>query len=103
MAKKSYYYVLVFSDNGPVYVTSIDNTTRYAHWDKNEKPMVMSQVYAEDLAMGLNLNFNSCVVVKSPHEISGHPYNYEEFDCTFVRKENKDEQNNSDDNTTKWD
>ena len=96
MAKKYYYYVLVFDNGGPVYVTSVNNANRYAHWNKNEKPMAMSSSYAEDLAMGLNLNFNSCVVVKSPHEISGHPYNYEYFDCTFTRKENENEQHNSD-------
>ena len=91
MAKKSYYYVLVFSDEGPVYVTKVDNAKRISYWDKDEQPMSMSQSFAEDLAMGLNLNCNSCVVVKSPHEISGHPYNYEYFDCTFTRKENENE------------
>lgn len=96
MAKKSYYYVLVFTDNGPVYVTAVNNFERVSYWNKEEKPMSMSQSFAEDIAMGLNLNYHSCVVVKSPHEISGHPYNYEDFDCTFTRKENKNEQCNSD-------
>ena len=40
MAKSKYhYYVLVLSSDGPVYVTSIDNANKYAHWDKDKEPL----------------------------------------------------------------
>ena len=56
MAKSKYhYYVLVFSSDGPVYVTSIDNANKYAHWDKSKAPLEFSASYAEDLVMGLNM------------------------------------------------
>ena len=95
MAKSKYhYYVLVFSSDGPVYVTSIDNANKYAHWDKSKAPLEFSASYAEDLVMGLNMNFNSAVLVKSNHEIKGQPYRYDAYDCTFVEKseENKEEE-----------
>ena len=88
MAKKYYYYVLVFTNSGPVYVTSIDRNNKYAHWDKDKEPLELGSSYAEDLALGLNLNFNHSVVIKSTRKIENQPYRYEAFDCTFVdRKE----------------
>ena len=94
--KKNYYYVLVFTDSGPVYLTSIDRENKYAHWDREKAPMELGSSYAEDLVFGLNLNLNSSVVVKSTREITTQPYNYVDFECTFVRKESKDESDNSD-------
>lgn len=35
--KKYHYYVLVYTSNGPVYVTSVNNMTKVAHWNKEEK------------------------------------------------------------------
>ena len=86
MAKKNHYYVLVFTNAGPVYVTSINSNNKYAHWDKDKTPMEFSKSYAESLVMGLNLNFNSSVVVVSPFVITGHPYRYDRFDCEFIEK-----------------
>lgn len=87
MAKKYHYYVLVFTNDGPVYVTSIDSSNKYAHWDKEKEPMEFSSSYAEDLALGLCLNLNHSVVIKSVREITSQPYNYADYECTFVRKE----------------
>lgn len=91
MAKKYYYYVLVFLNTGPTYVTSIDNNNKYAHWDKDKAPLEFSASYAEDLVMGLNMNFNSAVLIKSVRKITGQPYNYEDYDCTFVEKKKEEE------------
>lgn len=92
MAKSKYhYYVLVFSSDGPVYVTSINNANKYAHWDKSKAPLEFSASYAEDLVMGLNMNFNSAVMIKSTREITGQPYNYEDYGCTFVEKKKEEE------------
>ena len=89
--KKNHYYVLVFTDGGPVYVTSIDNSNRWAHWDKDKKPMEFSKSYAEELVVGLNLNGNLSALVVYPFELDGHPYRYSEFECTFVRKDKEEE------------
>ena len=94
MAKnKYYYYVLVFSSTGPVYMTSIDKSNKYAIWDKSKEPLEVGESYGKDLVMGLNLNLNSAVLVKSNHEIKSQPYRYDTYDCTFVKKseENKEE------------
>ena len=91
--KKYYYYVLVFSNYGPVYVTSIDNNNQYVHWDKDKEPLEVGASYGEDLVIGLNLNFNHAVLIKSRVRIDHQPYRYEAYDCTFVNKseENKEE------------
>ena len=91
MAKNKYhYYVLVFTETGPVYVTSVDNSTKSVYWDRNETPMEFSQSYAEDLELGLNLNFHSAVLVKSRIVIENQPYRYSDFDCTFVEKKQEE-------------
>lgn len=73
--KTEYYYVLVFTEEGPVYVTSVERN--WAHWSKNETPMHFSKETAEQLAIGLSWNENSAVVVCSIVELPKHPYYYE--------------------------
>jgi len=89
--QKYYYYVLVFTNDGPVYVTGIENATKWAHFDKSEKPMEFSSSYAEDLAFGLTVNGNSAVSVKSRYEINHQPYNYDDYECKWTEKENKED------------
>lgn len=89
MAKKYHYYILVFSETGAVYVTSIDKSNKYAHWDKDKAPQEYPASVAEDLVFGLNCNFINAVLVKSPREIDTQPYNYDSFDCKFIPKEEK--------------
>lgn len=84
--KKNYYYVLVFTDNGPVYVTSVDNASHTAWWNKNEPPKAFPKYYAEDLVFGLRCNWHNAVVVSLPVEIDSQPYNYSSYYCTFVEK-----------------
>lgn len=90
MAKKYHYYVLVFSESGPVYVTSIEREHKVAHWDKDKKPLEFSSMTGEDLVLGLTANFHSVVLVKSDREIESQPYRYSHYDCKFVEKENED-------------
>lgn len=88
MAKKKYfYYVLVFTNEGPVYVTDIECGSKWAHWKKEEKPMEFNATYAEDLVLGLNLNFHHAVLIKSRFEIDHQPYRYEAYDLKFEKKE----------------
>lgn len=85
--KKYYYYVLVFTNEGPVYVTSVNNTNKYAHWNKNEAPKEFSATYAEDLVLGLNLNFHHAVLIKSRFEIDKQPYRYDSYEIKFEKRE----------------
>ena len=89
MANKNYYYVLVFTNNGPVYVTGLDNLTKTAFWNKEEKPLELGMYKSEDLVFGLNCNFTNAIVVKSKFKIESQPYNYNDFECEFIRKEGK--------------
>ena len=86
----NHYYVLVFANNGPAYVTSVDYSNRSARWDKDKAPYEFSKSSAEDLVLGLNLNFHQAVLVTSKFEIDYQPYNYKYYDCTFVEKEVKE-------------
>ena len=86
MAKKNHYYVLVFTNEGPVYVTSVNNAERVSHWEKDKAPMEFSKSYAEDLVAGLCWNGHTSALVTYPFEITGHPYRYDRFDCEFIEK-----------------
>lgn len=85
--KKYYYYVLVFTDAGPKYVTSIDSVDKVAHWNVDEKPRSMTKDDAEFLAVALSWNGNHSVMVTSTYEIESHPYNYADYKIEFVEKE----------------
>lgn len=77
MAKKqNYYYVLVMTNNGPVFVTSVDNSDKTAYWDKNEKPLEMGRYWAEDLTMGLGCNGYAAFTVYTKWELDNQPYRY---------------------------
>ena len=78
--KKNYYYVLVFTNGGPVYVTSVDYSNKTARWDKSEEPLEFSKSEAESLCFGLRCNFTSAVVVVMPTEVDTQPYLYDMFE-----------------------
>ena len=69
MALKYFYYVIVKSEQQAKFVTAIDNATKTASWERNEKPLAFSKSHAEDLAWCSNLNFYPAFVLKSYHEI----------------------------------
>ena len=85
--KKNFHYVLVFTDEGPVYVTSCNNATNYARWDKSEAPKDFPKYYAEEIAFGLRCNFHQAVMVTTKVELDCQPYNYKKWDCKFEKKE----------------
>jgi hypothetical protein len=83
---KNHYYILVFTDNGPVYVTSVNYAEKSARWEKDKAPKEFSRSTAEDLVFGLRCNWHNAVVVTLPVEIDCQPYNYKDYDCRFVEK-----------------
>ena len=88
MAKKNFYYVLVFTESGAKYVTKIPERN-YAEWNELEKPLDFNKSYAEDIAIGLCLNGYSAVVVMSPYEITTQPYNYEGYELRLQKRSDK--------------
>lgn len=89
--KKNHYYVLVMTDNGPMFVTSIGEH-HMCYWDEEKEPKEFSKAYAEDIAFGLRMNMFTAYLVVSPREEECQPYNYKAFNCTFTRKEREDEE-----------
>ena len=91
--KKNYWYVLVMTNEGPKFVTSVSYMDKTAHWDKTEKPLEMDKERATDLALGLNLNMHAAFVVCQPFEIDRQPYRYDmgqfEWKAEEVQNEGK--------------
>ena len=85
--KKNYYYVLVFANDGPAYVTSVDYRERSARWEKDKAPKAFTRTDAENLVFGLRCNWHNAVVVHLPIEIDYQPYNYKAFECKFEKRE----------------
>lgn len=90
--KKNYWYVMVMSDGGPVFVTKINYGDRTAEWNKLEKPLEMDKDRAQDLALGLNLNFHTAYAVCQPFELVTQPYRYEEWEIEWKEKEKEGEE-----------
>ena len=91
--KKNHYYVLVFAENGPAYVTSVNYSDRSARWDKDKAPKEFGKSDAENLVFGLCCNFFNAVVVMHRVEIECQPYNYKYYNCQFVEKEGNENEN----------
>lgn len=90
-AKKSHYYVLVFTHRGPAYVTGLgDHHT--AFWIRTEAPKEFSSSMADDITRGLLLNGYNAAVVKMPIELTTQPYRYEIGHFEFVRDEEEEEE-----------
>ncbi|MBO4620349.1 MAG: hypothetical protein J5654_09600 [Victivallales bacterium] len=90
--KKIYCYVLVFTPDGPKFVTSSDYSTRTCKWD-GDVPQEHTESDAQWTAMGLTFNGFYSVPVASKVEIKHQPYNY--ADGKFVWEWNNAECGNS--------
>jgi len=85
--KKNHYYVLVITNDGPKFVTKVNYGDKTAEWNYKEKPLEMSKSEAEDLVLGLNLNYNMAYLVCQKWEIESHPYYYEHYELSWKKKE----------------
>ena len=83
MALKYLYYVVVATEDGAKFVTKVDNATKTAYWDSNEKPLAFTKTQADDLALCLSINFYPAFTLKSYHELKGQ---------IFIPKEKPNEQ-----------
>lgn len=85
-SKKVYYYVLVITEYGPVFVTGTGEH-HVAYWDKDKEPKEYPKSVAEDITLGLGLNGYSAFTVMSHWEIDYQPYNYKNGEMTWKPKE----------------
>ena len=90
--KKNFWYVLVMSDGGPVFVTSVNYANKTAEWDKSEKPLELDVNRAQDLAMGLCLNFHMAYAVCQSFELDSQPYNYQHWNIKWEEKEDEEDE-----------
>lgn len=90
-AKKNHYYVLVISEQGPIFVTKVHYSDKTAEWNWKDKPLEMSKAQAEDLVLGLNLNMHQAYLACVPYEIYNHPYNYYKWEISWKEREKFDE------------
>ena len=90
--KKNYWYVLVMTDNGPVFVTSVEYSSKTAHWNKLEKPLEMDMSSAKDLCFGLTLNFHMSFAVCLPYDLDTQPYRYNMGQFEWKENEEKEEE-----------
>lgn len=89
--KKNYWYVLVITDNGPVFVTKVNYGDKTAEWNNTEAPLEMSKSSAQDLTLGLNLNMHTSFAVCQPFELTSQPYNYAMWSIDWKKKESEEE------------
>ena len=70
MAQKSYYYVGVMDrEEGLKFVTKANYQDRTAEWNRNGKPLAMSQSAANDISQGLIANWCPSCVIKTTYEL----------------------------------
>ena len=88
MAKKqNYYYVMVMTNDGPVFVTSVDHASKTARWVATDTPLELGKYMSEDLALGLGCNGYSAFAICSKWEVENQPYLYSRGHFEWVRKE----------------
>ena len=89
--KTNHYYVLVISDEGPVFVTKVNNLDKTAEWDWKEKPLEFDKFWAEDLVLGLNLNMHQAYLICQKWEITSQPYRYEGWKISWKKRDKEEE------------
>lgn len=89
-ANKKYHYVLVFTDNGAVYVTGIE-PDKVAHWTRTEAPKAFCESDADYISVGLLWHGITAVHVVLPYELENQPYNYEHGQFVWKWNEGEDE------------
>lgn len=85
--RKNFYYVLVMTNTGPVFVTDIPERNK-AVWDRLKIPMEFgSKSYAQDVATGLKFNGHLAYMVVHPYELDYQPYLYSKGKFKWADKE----------------
>lgn len=88
-SKKFYYYVLVMTQEGPMFVTKLDWRTNMAMWEKEKEPYcfgtdVQARDLAQELSVGLTWNGNPAYVVQKTTEQTYQPFMYDKGCFKFL-------------------
>ena len=75
--QKEFWYVLVLTEIGPRFITSVNFSDKTAEWKELEKPEELSVGWAKDLCLGLNWNGWLAYPICSQWEIDKQPYRYD--------------------------
>ena len=94
-SKQYYYYILVFTNDGPIFVTNVEYSPKQAMWNKEQKPLEMSKEAARDVSLGLLLNFYQAYVIESPIEITSQIYLYKEGHFEWVEGVEEDKKDDT--------
>ena len=86
-SKKNYWYVIVMTNNGAVFVTSTNNFERVAYWDKDKAPKEMNKSDAQYLATALTINGHLSYAVCQTWQIDNQPYLYQTGEFKWINKE----------------
>jgi len=91
-SKKNFWYVLVLTETGPVFVTHVEYSPKVAYWNKQEKPYELGESRAKELAMGLCCNGTMAFPICHFYELDSQPYFYNRGHFEWVEgKEEEDE------------
>lgn len=94
-AKKNYWYVLVLTDKGPVFVTSVEYSPKVAYWNKKEVPKEFGEAQAKDLAMGLSVNGFIAYPICNFYDLETQPYYYNKGHFEWVEGEEETDEQDS--------
>ena len=89
--QKNYWYILVHTSRGPVFVTGYGNGHKEVLFERTEKPMELSKEMAMDIAFGLTVNGWLATAVCSKFEFEAQLYRYSDGEFKWVDKEEEDE------------
>lgn len=89
--KKEYWYVLVMTNNGAVFVTETNNWERIAKWEKDKNPMKFTKNDAQYLSMALTMNGHLAYAIGDTWEHKKQPYRYEAGSFYWKKKKVKNE------------
>ena len=73
MAQKNFYYIGIMTEEGMKFVTGFDKQRKLALWEKDKKPLAMSQQTAKDYAEALAWNSVPATVVRTFWELDNQP------------------------------
>lgn len=74
MAQKNFYYIGVMdSEKGMKFVTGFDEQSKMALWNKDKKPLALTQQTAKDYAEALAANLVPATVVRTFWELDNQP------------------------------
>lgn len=96
--KTNYWYILVLTNEGPKFLTSIDYKYKDAEWDMLKAPLELDEGQAKELAFGLMVNFHQAYPVCSPVELKNQPYFYDKGKFKWEWNENGKNNDNAEDN-----